>query len=172
MATKKDKFTEDHKRYYPVVFSTVYTKIGNIDDASDICQEIFIKFFEKYEEIQNSRKWLYGALRIAILEFFRRTRAEEVNIDDVFGDVGLTFVNGFKDSRVIISEAIDNMDNFGDEGEKTLFDLIAVYNYSYSEAAKQMGLTKRKAEYRYRRIVDRIIDYLNKKGIKDIEDLL
>ncbi len=171
MSKKKDKFTEDHKRYYPLVFSAVYTKVENIDDAKDICQEIFIRFFEKYEEVKDSRKWLYGTLRNVVLEYYRKQRGD-VDIDDVFKDVSLTFVNGFKDARIIISEAIENMDNFGGEDEKTLFDLVAVYNYSYTEAAKQMGLAKRKVEYKYRRIVDSIMDYLNKKGIKDIEDLL
>lgn len=171
MSRKRDNFTEDHKRYYPLVFSAVYTKVGNIDDANDICQEVFIRFFEKYDEVQNSRKWLFGTLRHVVFEYYRKKKGD-VNIDDVFTDISLTFVNGMRDIRIIISEAIENMDNFNDEDERTLFDLIAVQNYSYSETAKMMGMTKRMVQYRYKRIVDNILDYLKARGIKDFEDLL
>ncbi len=168
---KKDRFTEDHKRYYPLIFNTVYSKVENIDDTSDICQEIFTRFFEKYEEIENSRKWLYGALRLVVMEYYRKQRSN-LNLDEVFRDVGLTFVNGFKEARVIIAEAIENMENFKIEENRVLFDLVALHNYSYSQAGKELGLTKRTVEYRYRQIVDTILDYLKKKGIRNIEDLL
>jgi len=171
MSRKRDKFTEDHKLYYPLIFSTIYTKVGNVDDAKDICQEIFFRFFEGYDKIKNSRKWLYGALKLVVFEFYRKKKGD-VNIDEVFNDVGLTFVNGLKDTRIIISDAIEDMDNFGNDEDKTLFDLIAVHNYSYSKAGEQLGLTKRQVDYKYNRIVDRIMDYLNKKGIRAIEDLL
>jgi RNA polymerase sigma-70 factor, ECF subfamily len=171
MSIKKDKFTEDHKRYYPLIFSAVYTKVENIDDAKDICQEVFIRFFENYEKVLDSRKWLYGTLRNVVLEFYRKEKGD-VDIDDVFKDISLTFVNGFRDARIIISEAMEDSVNFNDEDEKVLFDLVAVYNYSYTEAGRQMGITKRQVEYKYRRIVDKIIDSLGKKGIRNLEDLL
>ena len=82
MVGKRDKFTEAHNDYYPLLFSAVYTKVGDSDDAMDICQEIFIKFFEKIDEIENYRKWLYGAMRIAVMEFYRIKRSDEVDIDD------------------------------------------------------------------------------------------
>ncbi|MFH0975873.1 MAG: sigma-70 family RNA polymerase sigma factor [Spirochaetota bacterium] len=171
MSKKKDRFTEDHKRYYSLIFSTVYTKVENIDDTKDICQEVFIRFFENYEKIIDSRKWLYGTLRNVVLEFYRKEKGD-IDIDDVFKDISLTFVNGFRDARIIISEAMEDMANFNSDEEKNLFDLVAVYNYSYTEAGRQMGLTKRQVEYKYRHIVDKIIDNLSKKGIRNIEDLL
>ena len=168
---KTNTFTEIYSDFYTLIFSTVYSKIGNIDEAKDICQDVFIRFFENYDKIRDRRKWLYGTLRNAVLEFFRKQKGN-VDINDVFKDVSLTFVNGFRDARIIISEAFENMENFDSEDDKVLFDLVAVYNYSYTEAGKEMGLTKRKVEYKYRRIVDNIMDYLKKKGISDIEDLL
>jgi len=171
MANKKHIFADLHNKYYPLIFSAVYTKVGDTDDTNDICQEVFIKFYEKFEEIENKRKWLYGALRLAILEFFRKKKSN-VNIDEVFSDVSLTFVNGFRDARIIISEAMENMDNFNNEEERIIFDLIAINNFSYNQTAKQLGLTKRQIEYKYKLIVNRIIQYLKKKGVDNIEDLL
>ncbi|MBN2402295.1 MAG: sigma-70 family RNA polymerase sigma factor [Spirochaetes bacterium] len=171
MAIKRDKFTEDHKKYYPLIFSAVFTKVENIDDAKDICQEVFIRYYENFEKVIDSRKWLYGTLRNVVLEFYRMDKGN-VDIDDVFKDISLTFVNGFRDARIIISEAMEEIANFNNEDDKILFDLVAVYNYSYTEAGRQMGLTKRQVEYKYRQIVDKIISYLEKKGIRNFEDLL
>ena len=173
MSKKKDKFTEAYDNYYPVVFSVIYTKVDDVHDAKDICQEVFLKFFEKFDEIENYRKWLFGALRLSVFDFYRKKNKGKgnVDIDEIFSDVSLTFVNGFRDARIIISETFEKVENFSSE-DKTLFDLVAYHNFSYSQTAKQMGLTKRKVEYRYRRIVNEILDILKKKGIDNIEDLL
>ncbi|HNV48562.1 MAG TPA: sigma-70 family RNA polymerase sigma factor [Spirochaetota bacterium] len=171
LAKLRDRFTETHSQYYPLVFSAVHTKVDNVDDAHDICQEVFIKLYEKFDSVENPRKWLYGALRLAVFEYYRR-RDPGTDIDDVFNDVSLTFVNGFRDARIVIAEAMEDMVHFDGEEDKTLFDLIAVHNFSYSQTAKQLGLTKRMVEYRYRRIVESILDALKKKGVGHIEDLL
>ncbi len=173
MNRKRDIYTEAHNLYYPIVFGAVYTKVNNVDDARDICQEVFLIFYEKFGEIENHRKWLFGALRLAVFEFYRkRKKGEALDIDEIFNDVSLTFVNGFRDARIIISEAFENIENFQIEEDKILFDLVAFSNYSYSHVAEHLGLTKRKVEYRYRRIVEKILDYLKSKGIENIEDLL
>jgi len=167
---KRDLFTEIYGSYYPLVFSAVYTRVDDADDARDICQEVFIKLYEKLDEVQNTRKWLYGALRLSVFEFYRK-RGRGVNIDEV-DDVALTFVNGMRDTRIMLSEAFENSANFEKEGDRALFDLVAFYNFSYSQAAQHLGLTKRQVEYKYRRIVDRITGYLKQKGVNSIEDLL
>lgn len=171
MTEKKNIFTDAVNNYYPLVFSTVYTKINNADDAYDICQEVFIKFFEKFDTIENHRKWLYGALRLALFDHYRAKDKSAV-MDDIFKDVGLTFVNGFRDARIIINEVIESGETFDTEEDKILFDLIAINNFSYSQAGSQLGFTKRQVQYRYGVIVQKILDQFSRRGIKHIEDLL
>ncbi len=172
MKRKVDAFTEAHNLYYAPVYGAIYSKVGNAETAKDLCQEVFIRFYQKFDEVENPRKWLYGALRLVVLEYYRSRKSKEVNIDDVFNDVSLTFVNGFRDARIIIAEAMENDENFMDDTERALFDMIAVSNMSYPEAGRQLGLTVRQVEYRYGRVVERILDFLKRKGISNIEDLL
>ena len=169
---RSQNFTEIYSDHYPVVHGIVYSKIGSIDDTNDIAQEVFIRFFEKFDEVENPRKWLYGTIRNVVLEFYKKRYKKDIDIDTVFDDNGLAYVNGFRDTRLMIQEAIENMDNFKDEREKTLFDLIAVHNFTYKEAGAQVGMTVRQVKYRYNLIVDRLTKYFNKKGIKSLEDLL
>ena len=173
MESKRDRLTEVYSDYYPAIFSAVYTKVGNREDTRDICQEIFTRLYERLEEVENVRRWLFSALRLVVLEHFRAKRKNDgLNIDDIFNDVGLTFVNGFRDTRIIINDAIEDTENFSNERERILFDLIAVNNFTYKQVAKQLGLTRRQVEYRYGQIVERVLRYLQKKGINNIEDLL
>jgi RNA polymerase sigma-70 factor (ECF subfamily) len=165
-------FAEAYADYYPLVFGAVHSRVGNIEDAEDICQELFIAMYNKLETIENPRKWLYGALKLEVMAYYRKKKPGAVDIDEVFDDVGLTFVNGFRDTRIMIQDAIESMDNFRDETDRILFDLIAVQNYTYEEAGAQVGLAKRQVRYRYGLIVDRMIDYFRKKGINSLEELL
>ncbi|HNV46328.1 MAG TPA: sigma-70 family RNA polymerase sigma factor [Spirochaetota bacterium] len=172
MFLKNREFAEAYNDLYPVVFGAVYSKVGNPEDAQDICQELFVKLYEKLETIENRRKWLYGALRLEVMAYYRKKKPDGVDIDEVFADVGLTFVNGFRDARIVISGAIEHDENFEDERERALFDLVAVQNYSYEQAGMQLGMSKRQVRYRYGLIVERILAYLQKQGIKSLEDLL
>ena len=172
MSWKNKEFAEAYNNYFPVMFSAVSGKVANYADAEDICQEIFIKFHEKYDTIEDNRKWLYGALRIEVLKYYNRKKPELGDPENLFRDAGLSFVNGFRDARIIIKDVIDGMENFGTDEDAALFDLIAIRNFSYNEAAKHLGLSKRQVQYKYGRIVDRLLDSLKKKGITNLEDLL
>lgn len=171
MFAKNRKFAEAYNDLYPAVFSAVYSKVGNIDDAEDLCQDLFIKMYSKLDEIDNKRKWIYGALKLEVMAYYRRKKPA-VDIDQVFDDAGLAFVNGFRDTRIIIQDAIEDMSNYDTDADRVLFDLVAVRNFSYEEAGAQLGMTKRQVRYRYSLIVDRLVEHFKKRGIKSLEDLL
>lgn len=116
MQSRRNRLTEIYSDYYPIVFNAVNTKVGNHDDTKDICQEVFIRLYERLDEVENVRRWLFTALKLVVLEYFRaKKKRDDLDIDDVFNDISLTFVNGFRDARIMIKDALDNMENFGDE---------------------------------------------------------
>lgn len=165
-------FTEIYCDLYPMVYGAVYSKLGNADDAGDVTQEIFARFYERMGEVDNPRKWLLGAMRKVVLEYCRMKRGGDLNMDDVFEDMSLAFVNGFRDARLIIQEALENMEVFRGDREKVIFDLIAVRNFTFSETGRELGISHRVVRYRYGRIVRRLVEYLNRRGIRNLEDLL
>ncbi|HON77212.1 MAG TPA: sigma-70 family RNA polymerase sigma factor [Spirochaetota bacterium] len=169
---KTREFTEVYSDYYPIVYCTVYSKIGNPDDTHDICQEVFIRFYEKFSEVQTPRKWLLGTLRYVILEHLRKKGGTDTDIDMVYNDVSLSFVNGFRDTRIIIEEALEDIEIFGSEKNKLLFDMIAIYNFTYRETGRQLGMTERQVRYQYSIVMKRLIEYFKTKGVADLEDLL
>ena len=171
MNKQERKFAEIYNDLYPLVFTTLYSKTGNRDDAIDITQEIFMSCYKHLDTIENHRKWLNGAIRYNLSDYYKKKK-ENVDIDDILHDASITFVNGFRDTRIIMQEAFDADENFETETDRILFDLIAIKRFTYEEAGEQLGMTKRQVRYYYGKIVDRMLDYLAKKGIKNVEELL
>ncbi|MCP4134114.1 MAG: sigma-70 family RNA polymerase sigma factor [bacterium] len=167
---KRDSYTFAYNEYYPLVFNTVYSRIGNREDANDICQEIFLIFFEKFEGVDNYRKWLFGTMRNVVLRFYERKSSPEVDVDKMFDDMSMAYINGFRDARIVISDVIENIGI--SEEERVLFDYIAINNYSYGNTGKILGLSKKQVILRFGKIAKIILLALKEKGIHDIGDLL
>ncbi len=163
---KSDAFTEAYLDYYPMVFNSIYTRVASLEDTKDMCQEIFTIFFEKLDSIENKRQWLLGTLKNVVMQYYQKKRIKIDNIDDI----EFTFVNGAREARVIIKDAIENAEC--NDVERVILDLIAIHNLSYNDVAKILGFTRRQVEYRYGLIVDRILRYLKTRGIEDIGELL
>jgi RNA polymerase sigma factor (sigma-70 family) len=164
-----EEFSLAYMEFYPVVYSSVLSRIRRREDADDICQEIFIIFYDKFETIDNKRNWLHGTMKNVLYSHYRKKNMNVVSIDD-FDDVGLTFTNGFRDTRILISEAMEKVQCTKDE--RIILEMVATYNYAYTHVAEALGLSRRQVEYRYGQVVKRIQDYLNQKGIKDMAQLL
>ncbi len=171
-APETESFIESYDSYYSLVFSTVYSKVNNFHDAEDICQEVFIRFYSKMDEVQNPRKWLYGCLRIVVLDYYKEKRHRDVDIDELFDDISLGYVNGFRDTRVMLKNVMEEV--FVEEGDRdaALFEMIAVYNFTFVEAAKHLNLGYKQARYRYNSMASKLMEKLKARGIERIEELL
>jgi RNA polymerase sigma factor (sigma-70 family) len=175
LSKKEREFRKSYSDYYSLVVNALYNRVKNIEDAEDICHEIFVSFYRKFDEIRDARSWLMGAMKYSISNYYRRREGSDsscLDIDRVEDDISLSFENGAREIRIIINDAIENKENYTDERERILFDLIAINNYTYEQAARHLGMTRRQASYRYRQVSRRIIDLLRQKGISRIEDLL
>lgn len=172
---KAQAFTDQYNSYYTLVFSSIHSKIQNFHDAEDITQEVFLRFYNKIDEVENPRRWLFGTLRNVVLDYYKSKdkKKRDVDIESIFEDLSLSFVNGFRDTRLIIEKAMDEIfTTKEDEISRALFDLIAVYNYSFVEASKHLNLSYKKVRNMFHKTVKRLILRLNEMGIRNLEELL
>ncbi len=169
---KTERFSEHYNAYYSVVFSSVRSKVGNYHDAEDICQEVFVRFYRKLDEIDNPRKWLFGALRLVVFDYYKQKGKNDIDIETMFEDVTMSFVNGFRDTRLVIQQALDGLYGSVDDMERALFDLTAVHGFSLREAARHLGLSYKQARTRHERVSRTLMDHFKKAGINSLEDLL
>ncbi len=170
--TDYKSYTEVYTDYYPLIFSSIYSKINNYDAAEDICQEVFLRLFNKFDQVKEARKWLYGAMRLVMFEHFRKKGMADEDIESNLNDASLSYVNGFKESRIVIEEALDSLQNYEDEKEKTLFELISIYNYTYKKAGEMLGYSFDQVRYRYKKISESLLGYLKDRGIENLEALI
>jgi RNA polymerase sigma factor (sigma-70 family) len=166
---KAEQFSSAYLEHYPVIYGSVLARIGNREDADDICQEIFMIFYDKFETIENARTWLFGTMKNILMNHYRK-KNKTVNIDDDFDAIGHTFTNGARDTRILLQEAMENVECT--EEDRVILDLVATFDFTYARVAEMLGRTRRQVEYRYGTIVKRILDYLEHRGIKDIAELL
>ncbi len=169
---KTKKFSEIYSDLYAVVYSSMYSKVRDRDLTADLAQEVFTRFYAKMDEVDNPRKWLFGTLRNVLMEHYRKNTVNTMDIDEIFFDENIGYVNGFRDTRIILQEAFDASENYNDEKDRIIYELIAVRNYTHEEVSRLLGITKRQVNYKYKRVVDRIVDYLKKKGVNRLEELL
>jgi len=165
---KNNRFMEIFDAYYALMCSTINLKVSNPDDAEDIAQNVFHVMYEKLDQVDDVRKWLYGAIKYEVLKYYRKKNAD-INIDDIFDDVAVMYFNGFRDTRIILDEALNSIT--GEHG-RLVIDLIAVQRFTYDEAAGELGMSYRQVRYLYERTVREVLHYLRKKGIYSIEELL
>jgi RNA polymerase sigma factor (sigma-70 family) len=170
--SKTLQFVENYDSYYSIVFSSIYSKVNNYHDSEDICQEVFIRFFNKIEEVDNPRKWLFGCLRIVVFDYYKEKQGKDLNIDELNNDIAMGYVNGFRDARLMIKQAIDEICNESGDRDASLFELVAVYNFSFVQASRHLNLNYKQARYRYKKFSEKVIEKLMEKGVRNIEDLL
>ncbi|TAL29461.1 MAG: sigma-70 family RNA polymerase sigma factor [Spirochaetes bacterium] len=169
---KTRRFTEDYNNYYTLVFSAAYSRTCNIEESKDICQEVFIRYYEKIEDIITPRTWLQGAVRMVVLEHFRNRERDHGIVDESIEDAAASAKGNFQDSRILIQQALEELRKSCDVRDGALFELVAINNYTYKEAGRQLGMRERQARYRYRLVANRLTRYLEDRGIHSLEELL
>ncbi len=73
-------------RYQKPIYNAAYRLLGNIDDASDITQVVFLRISERLHEYDSQYKFFSWIYRIAINEsinLLRRNRREEPLNDEI-----------------------------------------------------------------------------------------
>ena len=76
--TDADEFESFVRRYQDVVFATAVRLLGNRVEAEDVAQTVFLRAFQRFEEIGRSAAaagWLKTVTRNACLNHLTRYRA-------------------------------------------------------------------------------------------------
>jgi RNA polymerase sigma factor (sigma-70 family) len=170
--TGKNEFIRAYSTYFSAIFGAVYHRTGNYQESEDICQEIFLGLFDRIDGVNNVRAWLYSAMRNKIVDYYREKGRSPDEITLMVEESSVAYVNGFRDTRIIIQQVLDDPGTFSDERERVLFDLVAVEGFSVAEAAEHTGITHRQARYGFEKAAVGIADALKKRGISSIEELL
>ena len=82
-ARNEREFRKSYALYYPVVLSFLVSKVGDMEDAEDICQEVFIRFYNHYMDIREKKNWLFTAARFEITNYFNKKATAKIDTADI-----------------------------------------------------------------------------------------
>lgn len=135
--------------YEKVVYNISYRMFNNEEDAKDISQEVFIKFYKNLDKFDGTSKvstWLYRiTVNTCIDEMRKRKGKETSSIDEVIsmdeGDLKKQYQNDSKtpEEKLISKEDIDDLKKAIDslsQNHKTLIVLRDIQGLSYSEISE------------------------------------
>ncbi len=74
LAGEKDAYGKLYDRYAPLVRAVCFDTTGNIADAQDLAQDVFMRAYEKLDRLRNRDsfgKWLVGIARLRCKEWQR-----------------------------------------------------------------------------------------------------
>ncbi len=101
-------------RYWEKLYKTAFARLGDDVIAQDIVQEIFIKVWQRRENLSintSLENYLHGAVRLSVISHFRSQQASDLRLQDA-----LERINLLEDSIEAIADYI--------ELEKTLEEAV------------------------------------------------
>ncbi|MGL4369457.1 MAG: RNA polymerase sigma factor [Spirochaetota bacterium] len=169
---KDNLFALAYSQHYAAVFGALYHHTHNLEISEELTQEVFIRFYNNMEKVDQTRSWLFATAKYVCYEHYhQQTRhPDEVALieeSDINSD--RQAATDHKEVRIILQQAINAISQ---EQDRTLFDLVSIQKFTHEEAGKLVGLSKRQVKYRHAQVVNELLDALKKKGITSLQELL
>jgi len=138
-----------YREYHDRILNYISFKVGNHDDAEDICSEVFIKIqknLDKYEESKASiARWIYVIAGNTIIDYYRSHKTtdeipEELPSDSDLEDEML--------SRETMSELAGALMKLSEE-ERTVIVLHYYDGLKLTEIEKRTGMSYGQVKLRH-----------------------
>ncbi len=164
MELSEEKFLEILKANQGIVLKIVNSYCKNVEDRSDLIQEITIQLWKSWKNYNNDYKistWMYRiALNVAI-SFYRKTSRKKT----LFQPIKETPILVSNDEDIDVSEKIKQLYHFISKFNALNKALILLYldQYSYEEIASVLGISKTNVATKISRIKKRLKKEFNLK---------
>jgi RNA polymerase sigma-70 factor, ECF subfamily len=134
------------RNYQNMVFSVSARIVGNLVDAEDITQEVFIKAYERFRELQNSNTvggWLKTVATNLSINHLNRYRARWRFFSEQEQPIEIAVETTEKSDRLeMVEEAIRKLP----DAQRVPLVLFHFQEMSYDEIASQLGISLAKVK--------------------------
>lgn len=161
MLISVERATEIAELYYNDIYRLCLSRLKREEDASDVTQEVFLFFQEKYNELEDDyiKAWLYAVANNKIKEQFRAIakREKELIFGTVFGSQTSTdILYEMEEDNKITPEEIEEK-KLGilsslNEKELELFEMVYTKHMEYEELAKALDTSEHAVRSRVYRL--------------------
>lgn len=91
-----NEFLKIYDQYYDMIYRYILVRVNSKWDAEDITGEVFKKAFEHFKSINsNTKAWLFSIARNSVIDFYRKNRNKNVELQDIFSTDHPPMEDGF-----------------------------------------------------------------------------
>ena len=140
-----DAFTAIHNRYYGVLYSHIYRRLGDRDEVKDLLQELFTCVWNKRNALSpeiNLQAYLYTAARNRVLNIFKHQKIKNDYISSFQkfaydGDPTPDETFRLKELITLINAEVSALP----PQMRLIFEMSRNANLSHNEIAEQLNLS-------------------------------
>ncbi len=141
LAGDKEAYEKLYDRYAPLVRAVCYDTTGNLADAQDLAQDVFMRAYEKLDRLHNRDsfgKWLVGIARLRCKEW-RRRKFRSQNNNTGLNNIKTAAPEKPDDSRI---ELLRKMITTLPEKERLALHTFYLQGNSADNVRRIMGLSR------------------------------
>ncbi len=118
---------EIYESYHSKVQNFIYSKVNDMYLAEDICSDVFIKVYEKYDRFDDSKSslstWIFTIARNTLIDYYRTRHVHEEVPEDMAEDSCV-------EDEVLNNEMLDGLAAALEKLDERERDLIILHYYS------------------------------------------
>jgi len=122
-----DSRTEIYETYHSKVQNFIYSKVNDMYLAEDICSDVFIKVYEKYDRFDESKSslstWIFTIARNTLIDYYRTRHVHEEVPEDMALDSNV-------EEEVLNNEMLEGLAAALERLDERERDLIILHYYS------------------------------------------
>lgn len=164
-AEREEIFRQVYDHVFPIIFRIAYRITGSVDIAEELCQEAFIKYYERVHvlpDVDQAKYWLIRVTKNLALNVAKRATRERRAYERVFHEPTTKPVTG--EESVIREEESQQVQQALQRLPDKLKSVLVLKEYgdlSYREIASILGITEGNVKVRVFRARERLLEILS-----------
>lgn len=164
-----ESFKQVYKEVFPVIMRVAYHVTYNMDASEDICQEAFIRFFDRgliFPSIDEAKYWLIRVAKNLSINYVKRKGREKVAVDKIKKQKQPAVKTG--EETVLSDETCETVREAIQLLPEKLRAVLVLKEYSdlnYKEIANVLSITESNVKVRVHRAKQQLEKILNREDI-------
>lgn len=150
-----------YEQYHDKVFAYIRNHVNQIEDAEDLCSDVFIKIYSKIDTFDSSKAsistWIYAMTSNTVIDFYRTNHIHSEIPEDLAEEKSLI------EDEVLNNESLEILAKALKELSQEQRDIIVLRYYrglTLQEVAAQMNLSYGVTKLRHREALGRLRDLI------------
>jgi len=163
-SAREDNFRRVYQHVYPIVFRIAYRITGRQDVAEELCQEAFIKYYDRldtFPDLDQAKYWLIRVAKNLALNSAKRAGRERRAYERVFHEPSRTPRTG--EDEVIRRESAEEVQRALQQLPDRMRAVLVLKEYgqlNYREIGAILGITEGNVKVRVFRARERLLELL------------